>query len=88
MSCACCKSVNTICFWGPRRPARWKRPVLFVLSLVAVVGLSALIWTFKARPDALFFNGLAAIFVLAGLLSVVVAVRGCDACVARLLGEF
>jgi apolipoprotein N-acyltransferase len=87
MTCACCKSVNTICFWGPRREASWKRPVLMACSVVLVLGFGALAWYATSRPEALSFVVLASLVAIMGVLGLVIALTSCNACVARVLGE-
>lgn len=87
MPCAYCKTVNALCFWGPRREAAWKRPVLLAICIPVVFGLGWLVWHFGKRADALFFIAFAVFFIFVGALGILVGVRGCGACVARLLGE-
>jgi hypothetical protein len=87
MPCAYCKPVNTICFWGPRPERPWKRPVLLVLSLILGVGFGSLLWLLQDRPDYVLFFAIGAPFTAVAALSVLVSVKGCSACVARLLGE-
>lgn len=87
MPCAYCKTVNRLCFWGPRAEAGWKRPVLLLCSLILALGFGALIWLFRDRVDALHFLVLAGIIALAGIIGIFVSLRGCNACVARLFGE-
>ena len=85
MPCACCKPVNFVCFWEPRRPAAWKRPALFGLGAAIVASLGVLLWVGPPQLGP-FLEILCAGLIVAGLLGLVVAVRGCDACVARCLG--
>ena len=83
--CALCTTVAKICFWGPRAEKKWKRPVLFVASLLAVA-LGAVVFA----PNSPNHVGLYALFgfVLAiGILGVVVSIWGCGACVARVFGD-
>jgi hypothetical protein len=87
MPCVYCNIVNRLCFWGSRPEAAWKRPILFLLSVVTVVGSSWVLWAFRSRPDAFILLVLAGAFVMVGALSVLVSIRGCNACVARLFGE-
>lgn len=87
MSCAYCKTVNRLCFWGPRREASWKRPVLLLCSLALALGFGVLSWMLRSRPDAVLFLLLAVPLTLAGVFGAAVSVRGCNACVARLFGE-
>jgi hypothetical protein len=65
----------------------WKRPWLFILSLVLGGGFGALIWVFWAKEDSWAFAGLSALLVAASTLGLLVAVKGCNACVARLFGS-
>ena len=87
MPCPYCKTVNTICFWGPMPERTWKRPWLFVFSLVLSGGFGTLIWLFWAKEDSLAFAGLSALLVVAGILGLMVSIKGCNACVARLFGQ-
>lgn len=87
MPCNCCKPVNAICFWGPRREAMWKRPALLVASLVLAFGFGALAWYAMLRPDGSALAVLASITALMGIAGFIVSVAGCDACVARVLGQ-
>jgi hypothetical protein len=87
MPCAYCKTVNRLCFWGPRQEARWKRPILLLCSITLALGFGAICWLFRSRPDALMLLVLSASLALAGGLGALVSVHGCDACVARLFGE-
>jgi len=87
MPCPHCKTVNTLCFWGPRSEARWKPPLLFVCSLALVGGFGWLLWHFRGRTDAELYLALTTFLVLMGCLGLLVSVHGCRACVARLTGE-
>ncbi len=91
MNCKFCKPVNMICFWGPRKEAGWKRPILLVCSLGFALGIGAILWltTFHATGPELVLVVLPALpFSLLSVAGLVVALAGCDACVARLLGEY
>jgi hypothetical protein len=87
MPCACCNTVNSVCFWGPRTERPWKRPLLFLLALCFAVGGCALLWMLRDRPNYGMFVLIAAPLTIAAVLSMYVALAGCNACVARLLGE-
>lgn len=87
MPCGCCKTVNAICFWGPMPEKRWKRPTLLVLALLGAGGYSAILALAWQRPSGVMFVVLAAVLVVLSLVGVAVALRGCDACVARLFGS-
>ena len=87
LSCAYCKTVNVVCFWGPRPVAAWKRPVLLFCSALLAFGFGTLIWLLREHPNALFFSVLAVPLTLAGTLGLLISVHGCNACVARLFGE-
>jgi hypothetical protein len=83
--------VARLAFWGPRRPAQWKRPVLFGCSLAGALGIGWILWTFRGRwavwgrDDLVFTLGVA--LLLLSILGLVVSIRACDACVARLCGD-
>ncbi len=90
--CPYCRPVNTLCFWGPRPQARWKRPALGLLSLLVNIGLIALFIMLPAGWSAgnltsLMFLLLIVLIWLASCLGVAVALFACDACVARLWGN-
>jgi len=85
--CACCKVVNTICFWGPRPEARWKRPVLVLCALPFVFGIPVLLWHVRGHADKAFLWLPCIPLFLLAILGLVVGIRGCNACVARLYGE-
>jgi hypothetical protein len=87
MSCAYCKAVNTICYWGPRPEKKWKRPWLFVLSLIGAGSFGSLLWFLRGHENYGVFALFAAFLVLASVLGIAVSLRGCDSCVARLMGE-
>ena len=87
MTCPYCPTVNKLCFWGARPERPWKRPVLLVLALLLSGGSGALLWMLRDRPNYLLFAAVGGLFLMASILSVLVALHGCDACVARLFGE-
>ena len=86
-ACPYCKIVNTLCFWGPRPYARWKRPTLFFASVLLTAGFGALAWWMLQRPGNGLTVVLSGLLALVGVLGVAVALHGCNACVARLFGE-
>ena len=90
LSCAYCNTIKHVCFWGARSPAKWKRPVLFVAAGVFAIGIPVVVvLTWKgASAWAYTFLSLGAVGFAASILGVLVAVRGCQACVARILGDF
>jgi hypothetical protein len=53
------------------------------LTVATVLGLR-FVWE---RPDGMFFASVSALLNIIALLGVAIAVRGCDACVARYLGK-
>jgi hypothetical protein len=85
--CAHCWWINKICFWGHRQQARWKRPALFVVSLLgaALTCMTVLSYMLGAQD----YFGMFAMLVLGMLssLGLIIAVRGCDECVTRLMGN-
>lgn len=86
-ACPYCKAINTICFWGPRPEAKWKRPALLVVSVLLAVGFGVLAWWLVQRPDSVAIAIISGLLSLAGALGVAVSTHGCNACVARLFGE-
>jgi len=87
-SCPTCKCVNTIYFWGDRPQKQWKRPVLFVLSIVMLVG-GGYIFSINEHPSSQepFTLVLLALMVILFILGLVVSVFGCNHCVAKLFGD-
>jgi len=86
-NCSYCKVVNTICFWGPRPQASWKRPVLVLCALPFFIGIPALFWVFLGRQEIGVLWLLGIPLFLLSVLGLLVALRGCNACVSRLFGE-
>lgn len=87
MSCAYCRTVNTVCFWGPMKEKPWKRPALFVLSVLGSAGFGALLWLSWVNPEGIPLMALAGFLVAASILGILVSLHGCNACVARLFGS-
>ncbi|WP_349741881.1 hypothetical protein [Roseateles cavernae] len=88
MRCACCKTVNALCFWGPRPEKGWKRPWLLTLALVLMGVSGLLLWALRGHQHELGLAVLALFLVSLSGLGIVVAIKGCDACVARVFGDF
>ena len=84
--CRYCSLVTKVAFWGSRREASWKRPVLLIASLIGTVGCAAVLWVFRGRwvNVALVLWG---VLMLYCILGVVVSINGCNSCVARLAGD-
>ncbi len=87
MPCAYCKTVNIMCFWGPMPEKRWKRPILLLLSLLGAAGFGSLLWLAWSKATSLLFVVPAALLVAMSVLGILVALNGCNACVARLFGS-
>ncbi len=87
MPCAYCKTVNTICYWGPMPEKPWKRPVLLVLSILGTVGFGAILWLAWSKPPNLVVILLVVALVVLFTLGTLVSLKGCTACVARLFGS-
>ena len=75
------------CFWGPRPEARWKRPVLLVISAGLTASIAALLWVCLDRADSGPLYLLGVPMLALSVLGLFVAIWGCATCVARLLGE-
>jgi len=86
-SCSCCQVVQFIAFWGALREAVWKRPVLFIFSLALGAGFAFATWVQLSKGESGVSIFLSALLAALGCLGVVVALKGCNACVARLLGS-
>jgi hypothetical protein len=85
--CGYCKSVASIGFSRPRPEKPWKRPVLLVVSCVSMLCFAGAIAYFLPElPHPLLFAVLL-MFIAISLFGLAVAVKGCDACVSRLLGS-
>lgn len=85
--CPYCKVVNTICYWGPRPEAKWKRWVLLASALPFAVSVPGALCVLGWTVAGLGASALLAPLFLLGVLGVLVAIHGCDACVARIFGE-
>lgn len=86
-SCLYCKVVETVCYWEPLPAKSWKRPALFVTSAaLTACAVLALRLTIQ-RGDVQFLSALSASFMGFNLLGVAISFRGCDDCVARILGK-
>lgn len=86
-SCSCCRVVQFVAFWGALREATWKRPVLFICSLALGGGFAFATWVQLGQGGSGVSIFLSALLTALGCLGVLVALRGCNACVARLLGS-
>src|SRR5262245_44458622 len=88
-SCRLCRPIGIICFWGPRPARKWKRPVLFVIS-IPILLLGAVVFFLPPQYTPL---ELLPLYVLSGfvqfigLLGLIVSLLGCNACVARTFGD-
>ena len=82
-NCLCGRVVHKVCPWGPRPAARWKRPVLFLLSLLGLTICGGII--FLMRQQLILV--LATTVVLYCGIGLLVSLFGCKACVAQMLGD-
>ena len=86
-SCLYCGFVNWVSLGEPPPVVSWKRPVLFVAGLaLTICTVMALRFAWE-RTDGVFFAAVSALVNMIALLAVVIALRGCDVCVARYLGR-
>jgi hypothetical protein len=86
-SCIYCSVVNRVCFWGPYPKASWKRPLLLLCATPFLVGIPALFWLFRDHQDPIVLYVLGVPLFIFATLGLLVGVRGCDACVARMSGS-
>jgi|JI10StandDraft_1071094.scaffolds.fasta_scaffold3588262_1 hypothetical protein len=85
--CKYCKSVTSVCFWGPLAEKPWKRPVLLgICTVSALCFLAAIAYFLPDLPHPALFTAFL-MFLAVSIFGILVAVKGCDACVARLLGS-
>jgi hypothetical protein len=87
-NCPTCKVVNTVCFWGEMPERKWKRPFVFVVSLLVLVGLTY--WQFFSTDPEAMETGAKVISVVVGLmflLGLISSVFGCEKCVAKVCGS-
>jgi hypothetical protein len=89
--CQFCPIVTKVAFWGRLPERSWKRPALFVGSLASTCGLAWVLWMFwdrwmpLGRQDLTLALGV--VLILFPTLCLLVSVRGCNSCVARLMGD-
>ena len=86
-SCLYCGLVNYMTLGDPPPVTKWKRPVLLVAGIALTVATVLALRFAWERPDGMFFASVSALLNIIALLAVAIAVRGCDACVARYLGK-
>ncbi|WP_167092820.1 hypothetical protein [Massilia frigida] len=85
--CSYCRVVRGIAFWGAFPEAKWKRPALLIVSLVIGGGTVILNWVLFEKAAYISFFLLSLPLGALGFMGVLVALKGCDACVARLFGS-
>lgn len=86
-ACMYCKPVQRIAFWGALPEARWKRPVLLLLSVLLGGGIAWLTWRLHGDPKYTYFPLLSVPLAILTFLGLLVSINGCNACVARLMGD-
>jgi hypothetical protein len=59
-----------------------------ILSLLVVFGMPVLWWLTFGHPNAWVLWMLGGFLFLVGVVSVLVAIHGCESCVITLLGDF
>jgi len=65
----------------------WKRPCLFVCSILIGGGFGAFFVLPTRAYKGMIFCTLAPFLVAASVFGLLVSIRGCDACVARICGR-
>ena len=86
--CSYCPVVNKLHFWGPQQPANWKRPTVLVISLIFALGIPILIVSTWMHPNVSALALVSAPIFAIAVFGLAVAVSGCNACVARIAGDF
>jgi hypothetical protein len=86
-NCLYCGLVNYLTLGEPPPITRWKRPVLLIAGIALTVSTVLGLRFAWERTDGMFFASVSALLNIIALLGVVIAVRGCDLCVARFLGK-
>ena len=86
-SCLYCGFVKVVSLGDPPPVTRWKRPVLFVAGIALTICTVLALRFAWERTDGVFFAAVSALINIIALLGVVIAIRGCDVCVARYLGR-
>jgi hypothetical protein len=86
--CSTCKTVSVICFWGDMPVKKWKRPFIFIASVLI---LSALVyWQFFSGDLEAAETSSKIISIIVGamfLLGLITSIFGCDKCVAKVCGS-
>lgn len=85
-TCPTCRTVQRVCFWGPFKAAAWKRPALLFLAALVILGLLSLAVLVVAPSGATWQWFLVVPILGLAVLGLVVGVRGCEECVARVFG--
>jgi hypothetical protein len=86
-NCFYCGLVNYMTAGDPPPITKWKRPVLLVAgTALTICTVMALRFSWE-RTDGMFFASVSALLNIIALLGIAIAIRGCDACVARYLGK-
>lgn len=90
VTCKFCPIVNKLAYWGPRPVEKWKRTACLILSallfILPVLLLTQINWvSISANQTPLFLMSGFLLFI--SLLGIIVALKGCDHCVARLMGD-
>jgi hypothetical protein len=85
--CRYCKSVNSVCLWGPLPEKPWKRTALLIICAVSTLCfLAAIAYFLPDLPHPALFAAFLMLIAIS-VFGIMVAVKGCDACVARLFGS-
>ncbi|AEE22773.1 hypothetical protein Glaag_1826 [Glaciecola sp. 4H-3-7+YE-5] len=86
--CPTCPVVDVVCYWGEMPQERWKRPFIFIVTLLAEIAL--VYWMFFSNdPDAEVWLMKLIAIILGSFcgLGLVASIWGCDKCVAQVCGK-
>ncbi len=87
-NCPTCKTVDVICFWGEMPESKWKRPFIFIASVLMLTGLTY--WQFFSSDPEASETGAKVISIIVALMflvALVTSIFGCNKCVAKVCGS-
>jgi len=86
-NCPTCKTVDVICFWGEMPESNWKRPFVFITSVLMLIGVTY--WQFFSGDLEATKTGAKVISIIVAamfLFALITSIFGCNKCVAKVCG--